>query len=285
MKLRTAFSPCPNDTFIFHAMVNSLIDCEGLSFEVTMADVEELNRGAYQGLFDICKLSYHAFFKLAERYWMLESGSALGWGNGPLLVAAANSPIFDSTERVNLNRLAEEKILIPGRDTTAALLLSLYFPEAKNTQEMLFSKIEEALLKGEAAAGVIIHESRFKYREKGLVKIADLGEEWERANRLPLPLGGIAFSKKFDSDTAKRVERVLKRSVQYAIANPKDSFDFVMESAQEIEESVVEKHIEMFVNSYSVELGNEGKRGVERLYNLMLESSFPLEKIDNLFIK
>lgn len=283
MKIKLAFSPCPNDTFIFHAMIHSLVDCEGLSFDVTMADVEELNRGAFEQQFDLCKLSYQAHFKVAENYKMLSSGSALGWGNGPLLVAPAAAIPYQSNGEVDFQKLAKAKVLIPGKETTATLLLRHFYPSLNWVEERLFSDIESALLNGEALSGVIIHETRFKYQERGLAKISDLGEEWEKRYKLPLPLGGIALSTKLDRVVAEKIERVLRRSVEYAVANPTASEPFIAQNAQEIEKDVINKHIAMFVTEHTVDIGELGVKSVEKLYSVYLQNNPSATRVENLF--
>ena len=185
MKLRIGFSPCPNDTFIFDAMVHGKIDTEGLEFDIILADVEELNKMAFDAALDVTKVSSHAYTYIADNYLILDSGSALGFGNGPLLIAQRN---FSPDEVDDLC------IAIPGRFTTANLLLSIAWPRALNRKEYLFSEIENAILKGDVDAGLIIHETRFTYQKRGLVKIADLGEYWTNLTGLPLPLGNIVVN-------------------------------------------------------------------------------------------
>ena len=258
MKLSLKFSTCPNDTFIFDAMIHQKVDTEGLEFEIILADVEELNRNAFAGDIDITKLSYHAFAYIANNYKLLTSGSALGYKNGPLLI---------SKRKVYPDEITDLKIAIPGKYTTANLLFSIVFPEVKVKKEYLFSDIEEAVLEGEVDAGVIIHENRFTYEKKGLKKIIDLGEDWEEKTKNPIPLGGIVIRRKIDNETQLKVNRVLKRSVEFAMANPKSSYGFVKNYAQEIDDTVIQKHIGLYVNNFTVDLGEIGKSAVKMLYD------------------
>lgn len=254
------FSSCPNDTFIFDAMVHGKIDTEGLSFDVIMEDVEKLNHRVLNSQIDISKMSYHAFAYCTDAYALLDSGSALGKGCGPLLISL--NPY--SVEGENLNGLS---VGIPGKYTTANFLLSLYAPGMTHKKEMLFSDIEDALLRNEIEAGLIIHENRFTYESKGLTKIVDLGDYWEKMSGLPIPLGGIVVSNKFPKDIQKKVNRVLRRSVEYAFTNPEASSPYVCANAKEMDESVMKKHIELYVNNFSISLGEEGRKAVEALFN------------------
>ena len=257
MNLTLGFSTCPNDTFIFDAMVNGRIDTEGLRFKLHLADVEELNRLAFAAEIDISKVSYHAFAYLSDAYQLLTSGSALGFGNGPLLI---------SKHKIYPDEIKELKIAIPGKYTTANLLLSLAYPQLTQKQEYLFSDIEVVILSGEMDAGVIIHENRFTYRSKGLRKIVDLGELWEQQYGLPIPLGGIIVKRKLPEDIRHKVNRVLRRSVEYALQNPNDSLPFVRQHAQSMDESVMQSHIRLYVNDFSVDLGVKGREAIDTLY-------------------
>jgi 1,4-dihydroxy-6-naphthoate synthase len=259
MTLSLGFSPCPNDCFMFDAIVNRRIDLEGLEFSPTLADVEALNTSAFAGDSDITKLSYHAYAYCAASYVLLDAGSALGRGCGPLLIAKRAL----SMAEVAAGRLS---IAIPGRYTTAYLLLGLAFPAARTTTALLFSAIERALLNGEHDAGVIIHENRFTYEAKGLTKILDLGEFWEGQTGAPIPLGGIVVKRSLPDEVKRTVNRVLRRSVEYAFANRSASLPFVREHAQEMSEDVMYRHIDLYVNEYSVDLGPEGRRAVELLF-------------------
>jgi 1,4-dihydroxy-6-naphthoate synthase len=258
MKLTLGFSTCPNDTFIFDAMIHQKVDTEGLEFDVVLADVEELNRNAFTGKIDITKLSYHAYAYIANNFKLLTSGSALGYKNGPLLI---------SKRKIYRDEVADLKVAIPGKYTTANLLFSIVFPKIKEKKEYLFSDIEEAILDGEVDAGVIIHENRFTFEKKGLKKIIDLGEDWEKKTKNPIPLGGIVIQRKFDIETQQKVNRVLKRSVEFALANPNSSYGFVKNYAQELNDEVIQKHIGLYVNNFTVDLGEIGKNAVKTLYD------------------
>ncbi len=257
MRLTLGFSTCPNDTFIFDAMVNGRIDTEGLRFELLMADVEELNRLAFKSSIDITKVSYHAFAYLSKAYQLLTAGSALGFGNGPLLI---------SKHKIYPDELAGLKIAIPGKYTTANLLLSLAYPSLTQKTEYLFSDIEEVILSGEADAGVIIHENRFTYQSRGLRKIVDLGEQWEVQTGLPIPLGGIIVKRELPRVIRLKVNRVLRRSVAYALENPNDSLSYVWQHAQALDEEVMRHHILLSVNDFSVDLGEKGREAITKLY-------------------
>jgi 1,4-dihydroxy-6-naphthoate synthase len=259
MKLSLGFSPCPNDCFMFDAIVNRRIDLEGLEFSIRMADVEALNKAAFAGQADVTKLSYHAYAYCTRDYVLLDAGSALGRNCGPLLIS--KRPI--AVEEVAAGTLA---IAIPGRYTTANFLLGLAFPAALNKSELLFSDIEAAVLDGRFDAGLIIHENRFTYAAKGLKKIIDLGEFWEGETGAPIPLGGIVVNRSLQGEVQRAVNRVLRRSVEYAFAHRAASLPFVREHAQEMSEEVMYRHIDLYVNAYSVDLGVEGKRAVELLF-------------------
>ena len=215
-------------------MIHGKIDTEGLEFEVVMEDVEALNKKAFKGELDITKLSYHAYAYLTKQYQLLDAGSALGNNCGPILV---------SSSKFKVESLNNSIIAIPGKYTTANFLLSLAFPNAKNKIELLFSDIEDAVLTGEFDAGLIIHENRFTYEQKGLKKIIDLGEYWEKIANAPIPLGGIVVKRNFPTDLKQKINRVLRKSVEYAFANPKSSLNFVKAHAQEMSEDVMYKHI------------------------------------------
>ena len=256
MKLTLGFSSCPNDTFMFDALVHDKIDTEGLKFEIVMEDVEALNQRALNNDLDVTKLSYHAFLYCVQHYSLLNSGSALGRNCGPLLIQQkGNTPLT-----------ANSKIAIPGKNTTANLLLSIAFPQLQNKLEMLFSDIEQAVTNGEVDAGLIIHENRFTYQEKGLEKIQDLGVFWETETGLPIPLGGIVVKRDLSLEVQQKVQRVLKRSVQYAFDHPKSAREYIRRCAQEIDEQVIYEHIKLYVNDFSLDLGEEGKHAVEEVF-------------------
>jgi 1,4-dihydroxy-6-naphthoate synthase len=259
MTLSLGFSPCPNDCFMFDAIVNRRIDSEGLEFEIRMADVEALNKSAFAGEADVTKLSYHAYAHCTRDYVLLDAGSALGRNCGPLLVS--KRPI--SKEEVAAGTVT---IAIPGQFTTANFLLGLAFPGAQDKTELVFSEIEPAVLSDQFDAGLIIHENRFTYAAKGLKKIIDLGEFWETETGAPIPLGGIVVNRSLPDEVKRAVNRVLRRSVEYAFAHRTDSLPFVREHAQEMSEDVMYQHIDLYVNEYSVDLGTEGRRAVELLF-------------------
>lgn len=258
MKLSLGFSPCPNDTFIFDAMIHGKIDTEGLDFEVILGDVEELNQRAFRGDLDITKLSFHAFAHLIDTYCLLDAGSALGRNCGPLLIAKTSK----SPEEIEAGKIA-----IPGKYTTANFLLNLAYPKAQQKEEILFSEIEGAVLDDKVDAGLIIHENRFTYQDKGLVKLMDLGEYWESTTGMPMPLGGIVAHRKLEPQILDRVNRVLQRSVEYAFDNPKSALPYIRQHAQEMEEEVMYAHIELYVNDFSRDLGKEGKAAVQYLFD------------------
>ena len=259
MKLTLAFSPCPNDCFMFDAMVHGRIDLEGLEFDVTLADIEALNQSAFAGSVDVTKLSFHAYAYCADSYVLLDAGSALGRNCGPLLI---------SKREISAAKVAEGQvsIAIPGKYTTANFLCGLAFPRAQDKTPVLFSDIEPALLDGRFDAGVIIHENRFTYADKGLRKIVDLGEFWESETGAPIPLGGIVIRRSLAEDVKARVNRVMRRSVEYAFAHPEASRAYVRAHAQEMDEEVMRRHIELYVNEYSVDLGPDGRRAIDVLF-------------------
>jgi 1,4-dihydroxy-6-naphthoate synthase len=259
MNLSLGFSPCPNDCFMFDAIVNGRIDLEGLTFTPDLADVEALNRATFSGTADVTKLSYHAYAYCRDRYALLDAGSALGRNCGPLLISGR--PLAaDDVRRGNV------RIAIPGVYTTANFLLGLAFPGARDRTPLVFSEIEGALLDGRFDAGVIIHENRFTYEAKGLHKIMDLGEYWESETGTPIPLGAIAVRRSLPVAVQLRVNRVVRRSVEYALAHRDESLPYVRAHAQEMSEDVMYKHIDLYVNHYSVDLGADGRRAVMTLF-------------------
>lgn len=269
MKLSLGFSPCPNDTFIFDALIHGKIDTEGLEFEPFYDDVETLNHKAFRGEPDITKLSYHAFAYAVNQYALLDAGSALGFGVGPLLICKGNPEEFFSNLKSNISNL---KIGIPGKYTTANFLLGLAFPQATNKQEIVFSEIEDAVLSGRIDVGLIIHENRFTYQDKGLHKIIDLGDYWEKQTGCAIPLGGIVVNRKLPMDVQLKVNRLIRKSVEFAFANPKSGLDYIRSHAQEMSEEVMYKHIDLYVNQYSVNLGNEGRRAIQLMFDKAREN-------------
>lgn len=262
MKISLGFSPCPNDTFIFDALVHGRIDTEGLAFTPVLADVEELNRRAFAGELAVTKLSYHALAHLQDKYALLHAGSALGRNCGPLLIA--RRPLTEE-------EIENARIAIPGRYTTANFLLSMAYPRAENKEAVLFSEIEDAVLSGRFDAGLIIHENRFTYQEKGLVKLIDLGEYWESTTGYPIPLGGIAVRRDLPGEVQESIDRVLEHSVRYAFHQPDASRDYVRIHAQEMNEAVIRAHIDLYVNEFTLHLGTEGRAAVEHLFRVARE--------------
>ncbi len=258
MKLKLGISTCPNDTFMFDALLHNKIDTQGLSFDLFMADVEELNKRALNKSLDITKLSYHAYSYVSDNYLLLDAGSALGYKNGPLLI---------SKHKVYADEIDSLKIAIPGKLTTANLLLSIAYPKAQNKIEYLFSDIEDVVLSNECDAGLIIHENRFTYQQKGLKKIIDLGKYWEQTTKYPIPLGAIAVNRELPVDIQKKINCVLRKSIEYAFENPKSSYDFIRQYAQEMEQDVMYKHIKLYVNNFSIDLGHDGKQAINELFS------------------
>jgi 1,4-dihydroxy-6-naphthoate synthase len=279
MKLTLGFSPCPNDTFIFDALIHHKIDTEGLEFEVFFDDVETLNKKAFNNTLDITKLSYHAFAYVADKYALLDSGSALGFGVGPMLISKSPITVADLK-----NDPLKYKIGIPGKYTTANFLLGSAFPEAQNKQIMVFSEIENALLDEQIDIGLIIHENRFTYQDKGLIKIIDLGDYWEKQTGCAIPLGGIVVKRELPMDVQLKVNRVIKRSVEYAFANPKSGLNFIRQHSQEMSEEVMYKHIDLYVNKYSIELGTEGRKAIQLLFDKALANNIIPQIKHNLFL-
>lgn len=252
--LRLGFSPCPNDAFVFHALVEGDLDTEGLRFEPVLEDVETLNGLAEDGRLDVAKVSYHAFGRIADRWWMLPSGGALGRGVGPLIVA-----------RDGDHDLAGSRIATPGGRTTAALLLDLYAPADAERIEMRYDRIMPAVAEGRVDAGLIIHESRFTYPSHGLERVVDLGDWWERETNAAIPLGGIAVRRDLPEEVIARVARAVRASVEAARARPDASAAYVARYAQEMEPEVRRKHIDTYVNDFTLDLGDEGRAAVRTL--------------------
>jgi 1,4-dihydroxy-6-naphthoate synthase len=256
MRLSLGFSPCPNDTFIFDALVNNKIDTEGLEFDVVLEDIQTLNEWSTQGKLDITKLSFPAFFRNNNKYQMLNSGAALGKGVGPLLIAK---------RMVNVPDVEHCSIAIPGEQTTANFLLSFAFPMAKQKTPVLFSSIEDAVLMEKFDLGVIIHENRFTYQQKGLIKICDLGQVWEEKQNAPIPLACIAAKSSFDDELRNKISELIKRSVEFAFEHYPEITSYTKEHAQAMDENVMRQHIELYVNNYSISLGDDGRRAIDQL--------------------
>jgi len=263
MKLTLGFSPCPNDTFIFDAMVNGKIDTFGIGFDYVMEDVETLNQWAEQGKLDITKLSYNTFIHTVNQYALLHSGSALGEGVGPLLV---------SKQPLDLANIETFRIAIPGIKTTANLLLTLAFPKAKNKTELVFNEIEGAVLDGRFDAGLIIHEGRFTYQQKGLNKLIDLGDWWEQTTHAAIPLGGIVIRRCLPVTICAAVDLIIKRSLAYSWQQYPELSPFITSNAQEMEEDVMRKHIQLYVNDYTADLGVKGRNAISTLFKKAQQS-------------
>lgn len=258
MKLTLGISPCPNDTFIFDALLNNKIDSEGLEFEYILEDVETLNKMAQSATLDVSKVSYGAVTQLIPNYYILDAGGALGKGVGPLLISNKMLAL-DAAETNGIS------VILPGINTTAHLLFIMAFPHIKNKSFLPFNEIEDAVLTGKSDMGVIIHENRFTYASKGLFKLADLGDLWESKTNLPIPLGGILSRRKFDNSLNQKINRVIRRSLSFAFENIKTLPAFVKDNAQEMNEDVMRKHINLYVNEFSLGLGKAGKSAVVKL--------------------
>jgi 1,4-dihydroxy-6-naphthoate synthase len=274
LKLTIGFSPCPNDTFIFDALVNKKIDTGGIEFAPVLEDVETLNQWALQGRLDVTKLSFPAFFQSPDKYILLNAGSALGKGVGPLLISRHPTSIQHPTSSIQhpASSIQHQTIALPGINTTANLLFSFACPEAKNKEFMIFSAIEDAVLSGKTDLGVIIHENRFTYQQRGLHKVMDLGEYWEQKMQVPIPLGGIVIKRSIDVSTASAVDKLVKKSLDHAFASYPLITDYVKQHSQAMSEDVMRRHIDLYVNDYSLDLGTGGKSAIETLYNVFLST-------------
>jgi 1,4-dihydroxy-6-naphthoate synthase len=259
MRLTLGFSPCPNDTFIFDALVNGRVETGALRFEPVLEDVQTLNEWALAGRLDVSKISYGVLPRVTDRYALLEAGGALGQGVGPLLVSRPGAGPFDP---------ATMTVAIPGADTTAHLLFSLAFPGATRKTFLVFHEIEAAVLAGRVDAGVIIHEGRFTYAAKGLAKLMDLGEHWERETRSPIPLGGIVARRSLDAAVRRQVDRLIRLSLERANADRAHLSGYVRRHAQELDEAVMRQHVDLYVNDFSLGLGEAGRRAVGTLLDV-----------------
>ena len=274
-----AFSPCPNDTFIFDALVNKKIDTEGLDFEVLLEDVQTLNQWALEGKIDFTKISYGVLPLILKNYQVLESGGALGKGVGPLLIS--NSDIQHSTFNIQHYQIA-----IPGENTTAHLLFSLAYANATNKKFMIFNEIENYVLQNKNTLGVIIHENRFTYQQKGLHKVIDLGNYWEQETNSPIPLGGIVAHRRIDKSLSKKVDRLIKKSLQYAFDNYPIITEYVKQHSQEMEIAVMQQHINLYVNNFSLGLGDDGQKAVIKLLEVYQELHSQIEiDFNNIFLQ
>jgi len=275
MKLKLGFSPCPNDTFIFDAMVHGRIDTEGLEFDFFFFVFEELNRKALCSEVDITKMSFRAYAYAAQNYQILDAGSALGYRNGPLLI---------SSRIIGPSELDEARIAIPGKYTTANLLFSILWPDATKKTEFIFSEIEDALLENKVDAGLIIHETRFTYFKRGFHKIADLGEYWEKLTGLPIPLGTIVINRNIPHDVAMKVNRIIRRSLEYAYHDSFACYDFVSSNAKDMDSTVMNNHIKLYVNEYTIDLGDRGKDAIKELFRMAVEKRIIPPLPDNIFL-
>ena len=248
------YSPCPNDTFIFYALIHNRLTYD-IEFRETLEDVETLNRLALNKEFDVTKASFHGFGFLRDEYCLLHSGSALGCGCGPLIVARS---------RIDRNKLGTKKIAIPGRMTTAYLLLRLFAPDAKNIVEMPFDRILNAVSMGTVDAGLIIHESRFTYPQYDLIKLIDLGDWWENETGLPIPLGGIFARRDLGAAVIAKIDRLIRQSVEYALQHPEDAREYIKKNSQELDDDIIDRHIKLYVNDYTLDIG-DGIVAVEKL--------------------
>ncbi|MDQ7948521.1 MAG: 1,4-dihydroxy-6-naphthoate synthase [Pedobacter sp.] len=282
MKLTLGFSPCPNDTFIFDALIHGKIDTEGLEFEVTFDDVETLNQKAMQGKLDITKLSFHAFAYVTDKYALLNAGSALGFGVGPLLICKQENVAMIDQQLLSEN--CKLKVGIPGKFTTANFLLGIAYPQLTEKKEMVFSEIEQALLDNKIDLGLIIHENRFTYQAKGLHKVMDLGTYWEQHTGCAIPLGGIVINRRLSPEIQQKVDRLIKKSVAYAFANPRSGIDFIRKHAQEMDESVMYQHIDLYVNHYSADLGLEGRKAIDTLFELAQQKGIIPQLANSLYV-
>jgi 1,4-dihydroxy-6-naphthoate synthase len=275
MKLTLGFSPCPNDTFVFDAMVHGRIDTEGLEFDYYLEDVEQLNKRAFTGQPDVTKISTYAYAFAAQNYLILDSGSAIGHRNGPLLI---------SKRKIDPPEIPGLKIAIPGLHTTANLLFSIAWPQAKNKVEYLFSDIEQAVLNEDVDAGLIIHEGRFTYFKRGLLRVADMGEYWEKSTGLPVPLGNIVINRRIPADIALKVNRIIHNSLEYAWRDSLPAYDFVVANAQEMESTVMNNHIKLYVNKFTSNLGKDGKKAISELFRTGFEKGVVPVLPDHIFL-
>lgn len=267
--LTLGYSPCPNDTYIFCALAENKIDTGPYRFDICLHDVEELNRRAAQGILDVSKVSMSAVASLMGDYYLLRAGGAVGRGCGPLIVSRCECNIYD---------IRHKRIAIPGKHTTAHLLLDLLGIHEGPRVEMPFDQIMSAVAKGTVEAGVIIHESRFTYPSMGLRLVLDLGNWWETETGLPLPLGGIVIKRSLGKEAAAAVEEIIRQSLLYARKNPEDAWPYIRRHAQEMDPGVMQQHIDMFVNDFSLDVGSEGEAAIHHLLGVgcrQLNRPFP----------
>ena len=274
MKRSIGFSPCPNDTFIFDALVNKKIDTGDIEFDVVLEDVQTLNQWAIEGRLDITKISYGVLPLVLDKYIVLNSGSALGKGVGPLLI---------KNEKLKINKTEDCIIAIPGENTTAHLLFSLAYPNAKNKIFLRYDKIENFVLENKGL-GVIIHENRFTYEEKGLKKIVDLGDFWEKETGSPIPLGGIVINRNIDTPVQIKIDGLIKKSIEYAFSKYPELNDYIRKYSQEMSEAVMRKHIDLYVNNYSLNLGEDGREAIEKLLSVYKQLNPLTAFTENIFL-
>ena len=275
MHLSIGFSPCPNDTFIFDALINKKIDTEGFEFDAILEDVQTLNKWALDNKLMITKLSYGVLPLVLDNYILLNSGSALGKGVGPLLISNKEEEIMN---------VESTAIAIPGEHTTAHLLFSLAYPDANNKIFLRYDEIENFVLENKGL-GVIIHENRFTYRQKGLFKITDLGDYWEKITGNPIPLGGIVVKRNIDAAIQQKIDRLIKKSIEYAFSNYPELNDYIRDHSQEMSEEVMRKHINLYVNEYSLNLGDVGKNAVRKMIDVYNNTNQLTIRPENIFLK
>jgi 1,4-dihydroxy-6-naphthoate synthase len=273
--LNLGISSCPNDTFMFDALINNKIDTDGLSIKLNITDIENLNNIAIQNDSDILKISYAVYPFISKNFAILDSGSAIGYHNGPLLV---------SKTKIYPDEINSLKIAIPGIHTTANLLLSIIYPLAKFKTEYLFSDIEDVVLSGEMDAGLIIHENRFTYLKKGLRKISDIGEDWNDLTNLPIPLGAIVANRKLPVPLIIKFNNLLRESIEFALQNPNSGYNFIKKYSYNLDADIIKKHIDLYVNNFSVNMGIKGKESVFELFNKAKELKLLPEITDDIFI-
>jgi 1,4-dihydroxy-6-naphthoate synthase len=259
--IRLGISTCPNDTFAFHALLQRKVDWLGIDFQTQLLDIQQLNTMLFDGQFEVAKASFHAALLLADKVWVLPSGSALGFGVGPLLLAA--SP--DTNPQA-----IHQTTLCPGQHTTATLLFKLFYPNTTNIEQAVFSDIMPMLRSHRADFGVCIHEGRFTWQNEGLHLVADLGERWERETRCPLPLGGIVASKSLTPDVLERVQTVIRNSLLYGLAHREETISTMSRYAQEFDENVLFQHVDLYVNDWTIDLGSTGQSALDRLLSMAI---------------
>jgi 1,4-dihydroxy-6-naphthoate synthase len=261
--LTLAFSPCPNDTFIFHGIASGRLRLPGVEFDITLGDVEALNRAALNGVHDITKLSFHAYLLVRDRYRLLNAGAALGFGCGPVVVAK---------RPVDRGALAGCSVAVPGELTTAHLLLRLFAPEARNKRFVRYDRVIELVQSGEVECGVIIHEDRFVYPRAGLLEIADLGDWWEKETAAPVPLGCIAMREELAEELGEAFDNLVRQSIALAKTDPETALPYIRAHARQMERDVLDRHIATFVNESSLDLGQEGRRALSKLEAMALKA-------------